>query len=104
MAAYRKSRLLLVCRLERHACTMPLPLRCRTVGISHILSDWFSHRLLQDRLATAKLRHHGEQLLTIISHATISNVIAIPTRRGIESVELGQGDLGDASSCAIDQH
>jgi hypothetical protein len=102
VASHTESDLLGVVRLEGNAGGLALPGWSRTLGVWQVVAVRFPQQLLQNRLPSSQLRHHGKEFLSVVGDPAVGDVIAVPATRRIEGVKLGQGDLGDAAGHAID--
>src|SRR5208337_5590359 len=71
------------------------------VGI--IVSAGLACIFFQDRLPSSYLSDDCVEFLAVFGDAAIGDVVAIPARRRIEGIELGQIELGDTSSEAVDE-
>ena len=63
----------------------------------------FAYFFFQDGLAASYLGHYRVEFLAVFGDAAVGDVVAIPARRRIEGIELGQVELGDSSGEAVDQ-
>ena len=61
-------------------------------------------RLLQHRLAPAELCHDGVGFLSVVGDSAVRDIIAIPTSRRIERIELRKIDRGNPAGHAVHEH
>src|SRR5208282_3863681 len=80
-----------------------LPGRGRAFRVGIVGSGGFTCVFFQDRLPASDVSDDGVKFLAVLGDAAVSDVVAIPARRRIEGIELGQVQLRNTSSEAVDQ-
>src|ERR1700686_2096958 len=94
-----------VARLKADAHRVSLP-QGRGAGRvrGSILGDAVIRKwLFQHRLATADLRNYCKSFLSIIGHAAVGDIVAVPTGRGIDDIELRKIDRRNVPRQPVDQ-